>query len=965
METNILIRSKLVFLLPAIGLLLYLGLTASAATADAGPTSKDQASKPTPEDASCNVTVIIASPNVAPNPNTLTDVEVISPNDVWVVGYSGQLYPGYGPETSTNMLILHWDGTTWSVSPTPSFGSTNALRSISAVSSTDLWAVGRASDGTLTMHWDGTQWNRVASPNACSVTSCSQLYGVEAVSANDVWAVGGGKQTLTMHWDGTQWSIIPSPNYVPGVSDFEQNVLYDVEAISANDVWFVGFGGARYDPDVYSDSTYILHWNGSQLNRAQASGYIYGVVRRLAGISILSAEDIWVVGTISNVEGSSSQTLIMHWNGSAWTTIPSPNSGQKAVLNSIQALSPTNVWAAGSTDGQSLTMHWDGSAWNTVPGSPGNTLAAIDGLSETTLWTVGSSGEETLTLNWNGVQWAEQDSPNYQSGYNTLRAVEVLAPNNIWAVGYSAPFRSDYSSLGAKTMVQHWDGAQWTVVSSPNVANTLGNFLLDVSAVAPDDIWAVGETRQNGPSRNPITMHWDGTEWTIIPSGDFLSVAAVSMISTDDVWAVGYTPSTLEGDQSHARLLHWNGQQWVRDNTLIEPLWYETSLLVGIAALASDDVWGVGFYRSSSSQPFVTYIVHWNGTQWSRVPSPNVSADNNRLRAVTSISANDVWAVGYAGLPGEAQNFALHWDGVQWSVVPTPSVGESSYLYGLDASSANEVWAVGSFFSAGIPHTLVERWNGAQWEVVSTPDLSARNNLFNAVASISPGQAWAVGDYGFQDAQLTLVESIDVNLFSDVQPDNAFYPYIRCLTNQGVISGYSDCTFRPNNDLTRGQLSKIVSNSANFDEDPGPQVFEDVPPGSTFYDWANRLANRGHISGYPCGGEGEPCGLDNKPYFRPNATATRGQISKIVSNAAGYNDTSPNQTFEDVPPSNPFYLWIERLASRGIMSGYPCGGEGEPCGLDSKPYFRWGNNATRGQTSKIVANSFFPACQAR
>jgi S-layer homology domain len=57
-----------------------------------------------------------------------------------------------------------------------------------------------------------------------------------------------------------------------------------------------------------------------------------------------------------------------------------------------------------------------------------------------------------------------------------------------------------------------------------------------------------------------------------------------------------------------------------------------------------------------------------------------------------------------------------------------------------------------------------------------------------------------------------------------------------------------------------------------------------VPPGSTFFDYIWRLSDRGIINGYPCGGNGEPCGPDNLPYFRPSASATRGQASKIVSN---------------------------------------------------------------------------------
>jgi outer membrane protein assembly factor BamB len=200
--------------------------------------------------------------------------------------------------------------------------------------------------------------------------------------------------------------------------------------------------------------------------------------------------------------------------------------------------------------------------------------------------------------------------------------------------------------------------------------------------------------------------------------------------------------------------------------------------------------------------------------------------------------------------------------------------------------------------------------------------------------------------------------------FEDVQPGSTFYPYVNCLTCRGVVSGYDDGTFRPYGTVTRSQISKIVALSAGFGGDPGPQTYEDVPSDNIFFYYVQNLSNRDIMSGYPCGGENEPCGSGNLPYFRPYANAVRGQISKIVSNAAGYNDNRTGQTFQDVPPSDPFYLWIERLVSRGIMGGYPCGGENEPCGSGNLPYFRPYNDVTRGQASKIVANTFFPNCQS-
>jgi hypothetical protein len=92
---------------------------------------------------------------------------------------------------------------------------------------------------------------------------------------------------------------------------------------------------------------------------------------------------------------------------------------------------------------------------------------------------------------------------------------------------------------------------------------------------------------------------------------------------------------------------------------------------------------------------------------------------------------------------------------------------------------------------------------------------------------------------------------------------------------------------------------------------------------------------------------------------------TRGQTSKIVALAAGMADPVPStqQSFEDVPPTGTFWLWIEQLAGRGIIGGYPCGGPFEPCQPPgNRPYFRPNNDVTRGQASKIVTNTFFPGC---
>jgi hypothetical protein len=251
--------------------------------------------------------------------------------------------------------------------------------------------------------------------------------------------------------------------------------------------------------------------------------------------------------------------------------------------------------------------------------------------------------------------------------------------------------------------------------------------------------------------------------------------------------------------------------------------------------------------------------------------------------------------------------------------------------------------------------------------------VQAVGDQFQVLTYASPAGAFGVingGDYSatYNTTDLTLaVLSVDsCTTFADVEPGSTFYPFVTCLVNHGVISGYADCTFRPGNNVTRGQLAKIVALAAGYNDPPGAQIFEDVVPDSTFYNYVQNLGSRSIIGGYACGSPNEPCGPASLPYFRPGSDVTRGQVSKITAIAAGLPAPPQEQwTFTDVPVGSTFWTWVESLASMGSIGGYPCGGPGEPCDAQLRPYFRPGNSVTRGQSSKIVANTFFPNCVTR
>ena len=138
-----------------------------------------------------------------------------------------------------------------------------------------------------------------------------------------------------------------------------------------------------------------------------------------------------------------------------------------------------------------------------------------------------------------------------------------------------------------------------------------------------------------------------------------------------------------------------------------------------------------------------------------------------------------------------------------------------------------------------------------------------------------------------------------------------------------------------------------------------------MSPDHPFWLAVERVAQAGLVSGYPCGEAGEACGPGHRPYFRAAQPITRAQLAKLTMLGAGLNDDliTTTHTFADVPAGHPFYRYVERLAIRGVIGGYPCGTvAGEGCDSATRPYFRPGANTTRGQMTKITATAFLLSC---
>ena len=257
-----------------------------------------------------------------------------SGSNVWVVGSSGA-----GP------LIERWNGSTWGVvpSPSPSGATAAALRGVKTLAPDNAWAVGTSSHSsgvptrTMIQRWNGTSWSIVPSPSPDGTQNL--LRAVDGVAANDLWAVGGlghdgyggnPVASLVLRWNGSAWNQVTIPS---SGGAFSVTQLHDVVAVSANDVWMVG---EAFSFQYFQMVPYLLHFNGSTWQHATIPNPPLG---RFNAVTALSATKVYAVG-----EGNG--PLIARWNGSSWSRETVPGNGYRNLLAAC-AVGTGTVWAAG------------------------------------------------------------------------------------------------------------------------------------------------------------------------------------------------------------------------------------------------------------------------------------------------------------------------------------------------------------------------------------------------------------------------------------------------------------------------------------------------------------------------------------------------------------------------------------------------------------------------------------------
>lgn len=309
-------------------------------------------------------------------------------------------------------------------------------------------------------------------------------------------------------------------------------------------------------------------------------------------------------------------------------------------------------------------------------------------------------------------------SPMQHSADTILQSIAMASADDGWAVGgfsntsrnYGAVFRWDGSEWRPLCSVEgvplslglaesdlgwvggvpytwlRWDGAHWLQLGL-GAGNTPVPEIRSFDIPRPNDGWAVG----NGGA----IIHWDGQDWTEVPSPTDERLLSVATAGPDDGWAVGHAGA----------MIRWDGSEW---HAYSSPT---TEDLNSVFVLSSNESWAAGDYGA---------ILHWDGRTWTTVTSP-IAED---LNALSMVASDDGWAVGASGT-------IIRWDGTDWYQFASPTTDD---LNAVAMVSAADGWAVGGGSGCPgpggcLPRDMINwgtllRWDGFDWHEVQVAEAS-------------------------------------------------------------------------------------------------------------------------------------------------------------------------------------------------------------------------------------------------
>ncbi|MCU1428399.1 MAG: hypothetical protein JWL83_2399 [Actinomycetia bacterium] len=359
-----------------------------------------------------------------------------------------------------------------------------------------------------------------------------------------------------------------------------------------------------------------------------------------------------------------------------------------------------------------LSGCWTIVASPSPPDGSGSSLLGVSCNSATNCFAVGNSDRTTLVEHWDGAAWSIVPSPNPNGVESTLYGVSCTSNTDCVAVGLSKP----YAPPAESTLIERWDGTSWTIVPSPDVTGASQNVLSSVSCTSGTSCFAVGFYASGSKIGISLIERWNGTTWAISaspnPAGSTDTLLeGVSCFSATSCFATGYAAKTNTGP-GFALTEHWDGKSWAIA-TPPRPADAIASHLQGVSCVTATACFAVGSYADGSGIQHALAET-WDGTTWTVTPSADPPGSVEAvLGSVSCVSVTSCSAVGrYTDSPSSYKTLAQRWDGTQWTITSTvnPQGATSSLLYSVSCTSAKGCFAIGRYDDSDRrPLTLTER----------------------------------------------------------------------------------------------------------------------------------------------------------------------------------------------------------------------------------------------------------------
>jgi len=685
---------------------------------------------------------VVTSPTVTGA--DLSAVSAVSPTDIWAVG-----------SDSTGPLIENFNGTSWSVVAAPAV-SGGTLTGVSALSKNDVWAVGSANGSPLVEFFNGTSWSVQASP---TISGGGTLNAVTAISPTDVWAVGNtgtgeGRGQLIENFNGTSWSVVQAPS--------SHGALTGISAVSSTDIFAVGGGGK----DVPNQ---VLQFNGTTWS-------VLPNTPDTVAVDAISATDVWVVGSGS----------IWNFNGTTWSQAAFSNGNTANTFAAISGTASNNIYAVGdgfsSSNGLqtgfgTIAAQWNGTSWSPVTSAnPGNNQDGLTGVTAFSNGLVVAVGNASATTSTTPVANSLIESATFTV---TPPVTPIATTTALTFTPGSATFGTPVTFTATITpastgsaqptgTVAFFSGS--TLLGSGTVSNDVATFTTTALLAGTSSITATygGDTNYAASTSPSVTVKI--TQATTSAALSFFPAEPV--LGQDVTLTATITPATTGPVSPTGTVEFFDGSTLLGDGTVSNGAATLNTTALSLGANSITATYEGDSNYVGSTAPAITVTVVQSATppsgSFQLVTSPTVSGGS--LSAVSAVSPTDIFAVGSQSTStGDVGPLTEIFNGTSWSVVaaPTPAGSSGAEFSSVSAVASNNVWAVGSSFtvnSSGVTVStpLIEHYNGTSWSIQTNP---ATAGTLNAVTAISPTDVWAVGGTGSAD----LIENFNGTSWSIVQ----------------------------------------------------------------------------------------------------------------------------------------------------------------------------------------------------